>query len=211
MRETIAALMLIGAAALALACSDGSGPGVGNGTPVPTALGTPAVAPEEALQLFVQRRLNQGFIADCADAQRPDDVGKQCATLRGEREGMLAYELGPTFAEYTRLIILERVGDTWTIAHQETRDPNTEDVPGIPWPLEVGATVIVAGTGDCLTVRDQPGLSALSVDCIDDGQEVTISAGPTDRDGLQWWRLEGYGWSAGSYLRYPEETPTPEE
>lgn len=208
MRAIIAALALCALTTFALACTDEGGPSVPDGTPAPTALGTPAVAPEEALQVFVQRRLNQGFVADCADAQRPDDVGKQCATLRGEREGMLAYQLGPTFSEYTRLIILQRVDDTWTIAHQETRDPDL-DVPGIPWPLEVGATVIVAGTGDCLTVREEPGLGSTTLDCIDDGAEVTINAGPTDRDGLQWWRLEGYGWSAGLYLRYPEEAPTP--
>ncbi|MDZ4278140.1 MAG: hypothetical protein U1B78_03265, partial [Dehalococcoidia bacterium] len=91
--------------------------------------------PEEALRLFVQRRLNQGFVPNCDDAKRPDDIGKQCARLRAERDGLLAFELGPTFAEYTRLLILQPVDGTWTIVHSETRDLSQPPPEGIPWPL----------------------------------------------------------------------------
>ena len=200
------AACLLAIATLAAACASATSDRTSTATP--EASPPAATPPEEALRLWVERRLNQGFIADCDQARRPDDVGKQCARLRGERDSMLAYELGPTFAEYTRLIILARAGEAWTIAHQELRDQNLPPVAGIPWPLEVGATVVVAGTGDCLQVRAAPGRSEPSVDCLDDGTDVTISAGPADRDGLQWWRLEGHGWSAGNYLRYPEEAPT---
>lgn len=201
----------LAAAAFAVACGDNgnSGPATpSTGTPVPNQTVTP---PEEALRLFVQRRLNQGFVSDCDEAERPDDVGKQCARLRGERNGLLAYELGPTFAEYTRLLILQQTADGWTIARQETRDPDQPPVPGIPWPLEVGVSVVVAGTTpDCLKIRQAPGLSETELDCIEDGTVVTTVGGPNETDEIEWWQLEGLGWAAGNYLRYPEEAPTPE-
>jgi len=198
-------------AAWALACGDD---GAEEPSPTaPEATATVAIPPEDALSLFVQRRLNQGFVANCDEARRPGDVGKQCARLRGQRDGLLAFELGPTFGEYTRLIILKRAGPGWTIAHLENRDPDLPPVPGIPWPLEVGATVVVAGTDDCLRVRERPGLLAPEVACIEDGAAVTISSGPVEVDSFEWWQLEGYGWSASTWLRYPEEAPTatPEE
>lgn len=216
---TAAAAALCATAALAIACGFAGGDGDtqdGEATATANAMPTAATPPEEALRLWVERRLYQGFVADCDQARRPDDVGKQCARFRGERDGLLAYELGPTFAEYTRLIILKRAGETWTIEKLEARDPDLPPVPGIPWPLQVGATVVVAGTGDCLRVREHPGVQALEVSCLDDGTTVTISAGPVEIDGFRWWQLEGYGWSAGNWLRYPEEaseagpTATPE-
>lgn len=162
--------------------------------------------PEVALERWVQNRLNVGFVPDCEDARRPDDIGKQCAARRGERNGMLAFELGPAFSEYTRLIILKRVGDSWTIAHLENRDPDAP-VPGIPWPLEVGVDVIVAGTGDCLRIRERPGFAAPELGCLDDGTIATVAEGPVSIDQFEWWRLEGYGWAASNWLRYPEDVP----
>jgi hypothetical protein len=177
----------------------------------------PSTSPEQALELYVQRRLSQGFVANCDDAERPQDVGKQCARFRGERDGLRAYELGPTFGEYTRLIILQPANDTWTIAVLENRDPNGPPVPGVPWPLRIGATVTVVGVSDCLRVREHAGTLATEVACLDNGATVTISNGPVQIDDLEWWELEGYGWSASNWLRYPDEasgaepTATPEE
>lgn len=176
------------------------------GTPGAPGASASGSSPEEALRRYVERRLNLGFVPDCEDARRPEDVGKQCARFRGERQGLRAYELGPTFSTYTRLVILRRAGDAWTIEHLENRDPNEPPVPGIPWPLDIGASVIVAGTGDCLKLRDRPGLLAHEIDCLEDGTAVTIAAGPVEIDGLEWWQIEGYeGWVAGNWLRYPEE------
>ena len=206
---TAAVTTLCATAALTVACGLVGGDGTRDGevTPARDLSPTPATPPEEALRLWVERRLNQGFVADCDEARRPDDVGKQCARLRGERDGLLAYELGPTFGEPTRLMILQAIGGSWTIAYLEERDPDLAPVPGIPWPLETGATVVVVGTSRCLRVREEPGLQAREVDCLENGTVVTTGAGPVERDGLEWWRLEGYGWSAGRWLRYPEEAP----
>lgn len=204
--------------AVGLACDfgDDSGGPAASPSPEPTATAAGVVTPEDALERYVRNRWQQSFVANCDDASRPGDVGKRCARLRGERNGMLAFELGPTFSEYTQLIILSPAGDDWTLLRLEGRDTDEEPVPGIPWPLEVGATVIVAGTGDCLRVRDRPGTLAPEITCLDDGNIVTIAEGPVDVDDREWWRLEGYGWGASNWLRYPEDVPeqpevTPEE
>jgi hypothetical protein len=211
------AAALLAAAAVAAACAGSDNAGGQStappaGTPGPSE--TPSTPPEEALRRYVQNRLNQSFVADCDEAQRPGDVGKQCARLAGERNGMLAYELGPTFAEYTRMLIIKPEGNDWTLVRLEVRDPTLPPVPGIPWPLEVGARVVVVGAApDCLRIREQPGTAATQVGCLDDGTAVTVVAGPVERDDIEWWQIEGQGWAAGAYLRYPEEapTPTPEE
>ena len=216
-RVIVAAGALCAGAVFAAACGlTGDGDDGSGGSDAPPAASPPAaVAPEEALRVYVGQRLSQGFVPDCEEARRPDDVGKQCSRLRGERDGLLAYELGPIFGEFTRLLILQRAADSWTIVHLENRDPNLPPVPGIPWPLQVGTTVVIAGTGDCLRIRERPGLQGPAVTCLDDGTALTINSGPIQIDDLEWWQLEGYGWAAGSWLRYPEEaavgpTATPE-
>jgi hypothetical protein len=197
-------LLLAGTACGAFGDDDGGTDGPAE-TPTAEPAGQP---PEEALRLYVERRLNQGFVADCDDAQRPDDVGKQCASFRGERGDLRAFELGPTFSEYTRLIILEPAADGWTIAHLENRNPDDPPAPGVPWPLEVGANVVIAGTDpSCLRIRERPGTLAPELACLEDGIVVRIAEGPVNVDELQWWRLEAYGWAASNWLRYPEDVP----
>lgn len=216
-RRILFGAIVVAASVVALACGVTGSEG-DQETATPTALDTTPTSstpPEAALRLFVQRRLNLGFVTSCAQATRPEDVGKHCARLRGERDGLLAFELGPTFAPHTRLIILERVGDAWTIVRLENVDTSGPGVPGIPWPLRTGANVVVAGTTECLRVRDRPGMRADTVACLENGTPVTIVAGPVVIDTFEWWQLEGYGWSASNWLRYleeapPEATPAPE-
>ena len=203
----IAITILCLLALLAVACESTAGTPAPAGTAAPSPTATvplPDDAPEETLRAWVNSHLSQGFVSDCDLARRPADVGKLCAGLRADRNGVLAYGLGPTFSEFTRLFLLEPIDRVWTIIHEETIDPA---LPGIPWPLAVGASVIVAVGSDCLQIRDQPGLQAVPVDCLENGTAVTISAGPADRDGFQWWRLAGHGWAAGNWLRYPDATP----
>ena len=210
------------AMSLLLACSSGGNEAPGGatstppaGTPLATSATVTSTAPEDALALYVQRRLSQGFVKNCDNAKRPDDVGKQCAKNLGERNGLIAYKLGPTFGEYTRIMILAPQDGGWTIATQVTHDPNGLDIPGIPWPLEVGAEVVVVGTEpDCLKVRQEPAITGTELDCLNDGTQVKIVAGPTTANDIDWWQLEGQGWAAANYLRYadsgiPEATATP--
>ena len=157
---------------------------------------------EEVIRAWVQDHLSQGFVARCEESQRPGDVGKKCAHFHSECDGRLAYLPGPTFSEFRRLFILEQQNGIWTIIHEGTY---SGELTTIPWPLAVGASVIVAIDSECLQVRDQPGLAAVPINCLDNGTAVTISAGPAEREGLIWWRLDGHGWSAGEWLRYPAE------
>ena len=212
------AVVLLTALFAAMSCSDG-----GDDNPGPTdtpsgAAGSPtanetetAADPEDALGLWVQRRLSLGFVADCEDARRPDDIGKQCARRAGERGEMVAYEVGPTFSEYSMIFVLRQEAGVWTIVSQVARDPVAPDVPGIPWPLEIGAEVVVAGTDACLRVRDRPEAAAPEVACLNDGEPARIIGGPIEADDNEWWQLEHLGWASGTYLRYPDEAPTPEE
>ncbi len=214
-RKLVAVQALLGLALLAAACSSDGGakPGttVPNGsTPGATASGatvSPASA-EDALGRYGQRVLSQGFVPNCQDEKRPDDVGKQCASKLGERGDLVAYALGPTFSfPPTRIMILKPEAGDWVLVSTSNLDPS-KSAPGIPWPLVVvGAKVVVTGTApDCLKIREGPGTASKEVDCIKDGTEVTIVAGPTDKDNIQWWQLQDHGWAAGDYLRYPDST-----
>jgi hypothetical protein len=216
-RTSTAAFVLAIVTLVALGCSSGNGtkpPATSlNGSP-PAATSTTGVTPsssaEDALGLYVQRTLSQGFVADCDDAQRPVDVGKQCAQKLGERGDLVAYSLGPTFSEATRILILKPDGGSWTLLTIVNIDPNLPQAPGIPWPLAVGAQVVVAGTApDCLKVREAPGLGSTDTDCLPDGTAVNIVAGPVDQDDIEWWQLEGHGWAAGNYLRFADAALTP--
>jgi hypothetical protein len=199
---------------MASACFGGGDEGDGEGPPsTPAADATAAptgfVTPEDALQVFVERLLNRYFSGDCAAASRPDDMGKVCYSLRGERGNARAYDLGPTFSEPTMLAILRREPEGWAFVTVENVDPTAPVIPGIPWPVEIGERLIVAGTGDCLRAREAPGLDAAVSTCLPDGTEVIVQEGPQEADGHTWWLLAGHGWAAADWLRYAEE-PLPE-
>lgn len=203
-------LVLAGGVVLSAACLGAGEEGEGEGTPpAPEATGSPQpegpATAEEVLRVYVENLLNRGFSGNCAEARRPNDIGKVCYTLRGQRGDMQAYELGPTFSEFTMLVIVRQKGASWEIVKVENRDPTQPAVPGIPWPIEVGAQLVVAGTGDCLRARESPSLQAPVNACLSDGTEVTVQEGPQEADGYTWWRLQGWGWSAQEWLRYPEE------
>jgi hypothetical protein len=202
--------------ATAIACSSGgnqpstSTPATPAAGETPSSNATPITSPEDALARYVQR-LNQGFVADCNKAKRPDDVGKQCAHRLGKRGDLVAYELGPTFSNPTRIFILKPEAGDWTLVSIENIDPNQPVAPGIPWPLEAGAHVVVVGTApDCLKIRESPGIGSTQLDCITDGTAVTVLVGPVAQDNIDWWQLENLGWAAGDYLRYPDAAPTAE-
>lgn len=66
--------------------------------------------------------------------------------------------------------------------------------------LRTGVIARVAGAGDCVNVREGPGMNARKLTCLTDGTSVTIAGGPIDADGFTWWQLEGRGWAVGAYL-----------
>lgn len=200
MRILRTALLIVPLALVLAACS-GGGDDTPDATPTPT---TPA--PEEVLGEYLRTNRNAGYIPYCSEANRGTDVGKLCASFRGERGTRRAYDIGPTFSEPTGLAIMEQGdGGTWTVLSVTNRDPSAPGIPGIPWPLQVGDAVIVIGLGDeCLRIREQPTQGAESLICMPDGSTAIVQEGPVDAETFIWWRIAGdgfNGWAAGTWLR----------
>ncbi len=76
-----------------------------------------------------------------------------------------------------------------------------------PGNFAVGITVQVVGVeGKGLNVRAAPGLDAQVRFQAPEGETFTVTEGPQQVDGFEWWRLEAsndpnrYGWAARNYL-----------
>ncbi|MBI5285105.1 MAG: hypothetical protein HY874_08440 [Chloroflexi bacterium] len=196
--------MLASAAAMA-ACSGGGG-----GSSTPKATATPKLpGPEEVIGEWVRTNRNVDFVGLCDSAQIGVDVGKLCVLEIGRRGTRRAYSLGPTFSEFTALVLIEQKPEGWSIISVTNRDPSAGAVPGIAWPLQVGDSVIVIGLGetDCLRIREQPTQQGKQLTCVPDGTTGIIQEGPTDAETFTWWRIAGEGfngWAAGAWLRLPD-------
>lgn len=211
-RSPILWMALVGAVALlSAACLTAGGNDDGadeNATPTSEA---PAESPEAVIQLYVEKLLNRLWAGDCREATG-EDRGALCVTKRGQRGRYVAYNLGPTFADPSAIVLLKQNEEgVWEIESVIPRDPNQPDDGSTPWPLEVGEIVVVAGTGDCLNVREAPRIDAKILFCRPDGWKFVIQEGPVEQDGYTWWRLGGEGWAVQDYLRYPEEAPLPQD
>lgn len=66
--------------------------------------------------------------------------------------------------------------------------------------LRAGVVARVSGAGDCLNVREGPGITARVLTCLADGVSVTVAQGPITADGRTWWQLDGMGWAVADYL-----------
>lgn len=177
----------------------------GTGTGGTTAPAGPAGNPVAAVAASVQQLLAKPLIDDCTKADPGRDAGKLCATARGEREGRRAYSVGPIAGQPTHWFIVEPQGNLWVVSQTISLTPDNAAVPGVPWPLKVGADVVVVGASPCVNVREGPGLNQKAVDCIRDGTRIKLTAGPTNADNFIWWQVEGRtGWVAADYLRYPD-------
>ena len=133
-------------------------------------------------------------------------VGSGCVNLR-EGPGMTARVLtclpdgftatiaqGPLVADNSAWWRLENWG--WVAG---------DYLAGVSLPapaVRVGAVAVVdAGAGDCLNLRDGPGIAAGVVTCLPSGARLAVTDGPREADGRTWWQLDGRGWAAGDYLR----------
>jgi hypothetical protein len=190
--------------AFVMAC--GGGKKAPEATATPAATATPDTsAPDTSLAVYVQTTLNKTYVGDCAQAGAQADATKLCSIFKGERNGMRAYLLGQSATQGTQWAILGQQNGKWSVVYSQKITPDNASVPGIPWPLTVGAIVVVTGTGNCLNVREGPGLDQTAVDCIKDGATITLAAGPTDSADYQWWQVEGRtGWVVADFLRYPD-------
>jgi hypothetical protein len=205
----LAALVLV-IVVIAMSCSGGGS------SDTPSATATPLVTPTvdvgsgqtAALAEYVQDNMSASYAGDCSDTSVERDAGSICSVERGVREGVYAYVLGLTASEGTEWVMVEQQATTWRVVDSTPITPENSTIPGIPWPLKVGAEVVVVGTGSCLNVRTEPGGTA--VDCITEGAAIQLAAGPQVAEDRAWWRVEGRdGWVAADYLRYADATTDP--
>ena len=83
-----------------------------------------------------------------------------------------------------------------------------------PAQLVPNTTAVVAtGDGDCLRIRNAPGLQAIQISCAEDGSEVTVLTGTSEADGFTWQYISQgsvTGWAAAMYLAAAEAAPIPQ-
>jgi hypothetical protein len=79
-----------------------------------------------------------------------------------------------------------------------TSPPSSAPQP--PGPLRPGVRAVVAGSEDCVNIRERPSTSSTVLQCLADGARLKLEEGPVSADGYQWWRLEGLGWAVSNYL-----------
>jgi hypothetical protein len=206
-KRLLAGLLAILTLALACACGGGKSGGTANATPEATAteVGDPAIA---ALAAHVTASTSEEYAGDCAGLDPAAAANKACSMAKGERNGQRAYLIYKDAAKTPdHWAILAQANGVWQVVATQQLTPANASVPGVPWPLAIGAEVIVVGLAPdpCLNVHEGPQLSAKAVDCINEGAKITLAAGPQVADHIAWWQVQGRtGWVAGDYLRYPD-------
>jgi hypothetical protein len=205
MRARLLAFVAVCGVGLALAaCS--SGPSKPKASPTPS-----VPTPEDVIGQWVHTNRNVDYLGNCQLAKQGVDIGKLCVSVAGTRGKLRAYNLGPTFSDPTALAMVEQQKDnTWKLLTVTNNDPSAGDVPGIPWPLEVGDQVVVVGLadGDCLKIHDTPSQTGKQSACEAQGATGIIQEGPTQAENFTWWRVSGNGpagafngWAVDKWLR----------
>lgn len=174
---------------------DGEDDDEADGTPTPTSTGEgPAPTALDAVGRFIENS-GQEFAGLCEDADPDEDVGKMCAAERGMSGDQVAYQVGPTFSEFTDVFFVRPEGGGFVVDHIEPAPCQGQ----IPCPPPVGATVEIVADG-CVNARNQPSISAPINNCVDGGTEATLTDGPVDSDARLWVELEGLGWVSASFI-----------
>jgi D-alanyl-D-alanine carboxypeptidase len=91
-----------------------------------------------------------------------------------------------------------------------SRGGSSEDTASVgPGQLAVGGTAVVRADGDCLNIREQPGLTARTLTCVPEGTTVQVIEGRRLVDGYNWQKVQSgatIGWAAEVYLAPPGAT-----
>ena len=93
---------------------------------------TPQPTPEETIAEYAALNFPDFiYFGACELTVLFDDVGKLCSLYREERDGVLAYLFGLTFAGSSLYVFVEWVGDGWLVIASDATDFEHGD---IPWP-----------------------------------------------------------------------------
>lgn len=175
----------------------------GGGATTPAAPANPAAGPRPASAPLAAPppgvvQLRVGVIAkvtggDCLNVREGPGISAKVLTCVPDGRPVTIAQ-GPILADGRSWWRLDGIG--WAVG---------DYLLGITAPtptLAVGATALVnAGDGDCLNMRDAPGMAGTLIGCLANGARLTITAGPRDVDDRIWWQLDGRGWAAADYLR----------
>lgn len=106
-------------------------------------------------------------------------------------------------AASSRTATASAAGSTTPAASATSTAPAAGTAGAATGQFDVGQTLVVTGTGDCLNVRAGPSTANDSIVCAADGTTVTVTGGPQDAQGYTWWKVQtdqGEGWAVGDYL-----------
>lgn len=81
--------------------------------------------------------------------------------------------------------------------------PRVASAQVAPLPLVPGTIAVVQADGDCLRLRDAPGLAGARLTCLAEGTRVDVLDGAVEADGYRWQRVAFAGlggWAADAYL-----------
>lgn len=93
---------------------------------------TPSPTPQGAVHLAVER-LGAVYAGDCATTRSPQDLGDVCSKLAGQKDGMRAYLVGRTFAEFSAWLFLRHTSAGWSAVSIAPLDFTAASLT-IPWP-----------------------------------------------------------------------------
>ncbi|MEX2236734.1 MAG: hypothetical protein WEB00_04250 [Dehalococcoidia bacterium] len=176
---------------------DDDNTGDDDATPTATAEGPSATA-LEAVGRFVEND-GQNFVGECPGPANPPQ-NSYCAVEAGPSGNQIAFFVGPVASEFTDEFFVRPEGDGFVVDHIEPM-PCGGQIPCSP---PIGSTVVIDTSG-CVNARSQPTISAGINECVEDGTQATIQAGPTEADARTWYQLEGLGWVSAGFIRCVDE------
>jgi hypothetical protein len=168
-------------------------------TPTATPQG-PASTPIAAVERFIENS-GQEFAGDCAETNLEEDVGKICASEAGMSGSQFAFNVGPTFSEFTDIFFVVAAGDEYVVDHIEPAPCRG----ALPCPPPTGATVIVVTPEGCVNARSEPTISGAVNECVSDGTRAELIGGPVQADARTWVELLNLGWISASFIECVED------
>ena len=165
-------------------------------TEVPAATPTGSFStPDDAVASFVQEGLGGVYIGECPPSvPSGEDALEGICSIELYRSTELAtFNIGPFGSEALgEAVVLPDVDGRWSLVFL--------DFPPLDAQITIGLDAMVFQAADCLRFRPDPNVDAEVASCQIDGTSGKVVDGPVEADDLTWWRLEGLGWAAASFL-----------